>query len=129
MIRRPPRSTLFPYTTLFRSLSSTAGQDHPHEGRVRVSSWRWPRTSPRPHRALTAAEPVLVYDRIAENRRRTWLLLVFFVLVLLPFGLGFIPLGIPFVEFGILLFVLGEQRFGQIVRSSPGALGLAAGLI
>src|SRR5438477_7523791 len=24
MIRRPPRSTLFPYTTLFRSLSSTA---------------------------------------------------------------------------------------------------------
>src|SRR3712207_8616023 len=26
MIRRPPRSTLFPYTTLFRSLSSTALQ-------------------------------------------------------------------------------------------------------
>src|SRR3712207_8805359 len=25
MIRRPPRSTLFPYTTLFRS-----GSDHPH---------------------------------------------------------------------------------------------------
>src|SRR5258708_25625399 len=24
MIRRPPRSTLFPYTTLFRSVSSTA---------------------------------------------------------------------------------------------------------
>src|SRR3712207_9031220 len=24
MIRRPPRSTLFPYTTLFRSISSTA---------------------------------------------------------------------------------------------------------
>ncbi len=78
---------------------------------------------------MTAAGPVLVYDRIAENRRRTRLLLVFFVLVLLPFGLGFIPLGIPFVEFGILLFVLGEQRFGQIVRSSPGALSLAAGLI
>src|SRR2546430_5681010 len=27
MIRRPPRSTLFPYTTLFRS-SDTAGEDH-----------------------------------------------------------------------------------------------------
>src|SRR2546429_4852612 len=26
MIRRPPRSTLFPYTTLFRSVSSTARQ-------------------------------------------------------------------------------------------------------
>src|SRR5688572_31538524 len=25
MIRRPPRSTLFPYTTLFRSLQKTAG--------------------------------------------------------------------------------------------------------
>src|SRR2546428_9366222 len=25
MIRRPPRSTLFPYTTLFRSLSSSKG--------------------------------------------------------------------------------------------------------
>src|SRR5256885_7206745 len=29
MIRRPPRSTLFPYTTLFRSL----GADHPAAGR------------------------------------------------------------------------------------------------
>src|SRR3712207_3144680 len=26
MIRRPPRSTLFPYTTLFRSLTMCAGQ-------------------------------------------------------------------------------------------------------
>src|SRR3712207_8332097 len=25
MIRRPPRSTLFPYTTLFRSISTTQG--------------------------------------------------------------------------------------------------------
>src|SRR3712207_8747828 len=36
MIRRPPRSTLFPYTTLFRSTDS-AGEDHfspwvAHEG-------------------------------------------------------------------------------------------------
>src|SRR5258708_20880059 len=27
MIRRPPRSTLFPYTTLFRSMFSDAGPD------------------------------------------------------------------------------------------------------
>src|SRR5256885_9265179 len=27
MIRRPPRSTLFPYTTLFRSRRSTRGRD------------------------------------------------------------------------------------------------------
>src|SRR2546426_5528239 len=29
MIRRPPRSTLFPYTTLFRSLSSCPRRDFP----------------------------------------------------------------------------------------------------
>src|SRR2546422_8572374 len=28
MIRRPPRSTLFPYTTLFRSRSTGRGWDH-----------------------------------------------------------------------------------------------------
>src|SRR3712207_8805457 len=36
MIRRPPRSTLFPYTTLFRSLEQVGlparrGGDYPHE--------------------------------------------------------------------------------------------------
>src|SRR2546430_8203819 len=35
MIRRPPRSTLFPYTTLFRSLDEpTAGLDRPLRARV-----------------------------------------------------------------------------------------------
>src|SRR5207248_5007722 len=29
MIRRPPRSTLFPYTTLFRSATLRADQDRP----------------------------------------------------------------------------------------------------
>src|SRR2546430_8131603 len=29
MIRRPPRSTLFPYTTLFRSLQAARRGDHP----------------------------------------------------------------------------------------------------
>src|SRR2546425_5642409 len=31
MIRRPPRSTLFPYTTLFRSINVDAGQDQTGE--------------------------------------------------------------------------------------------------
>src|SRR5258708_23521317 len=30
MIRRPPRSTLFPYTTLFRSLGRCRGHRHGH---------------------------------------------------------------------------------------------------
>src|SRR5258705_6096144 len=33
MIRRPPRSTLFPYTTLFRSQQSSAGQEGRHQPR------------------------------------------------------------------------------------------------
>src|SRR3712207_8690136 len=33
MIRRPPRSTLFPYTTLFRSGDAPAGQLHDLSGR------------------------------------------------------------------------------------------------
>src|SRR2546425_2229022 len=32
MIRRPPRSTLFPYTTLFRSLSATQATDGERAG-------------------------------------------------------------------------------------------------
>src|SRR2546422_3155098 len=35
MIRRPPRSTLFPYTTLFRSLAIAA-----RDGRVEDEGWR-----------------------------------------------------------------------------------------
>src|SRR5439155_9395805 len=31
MIRRPPRSTLFPYTTLFRSLGIVCSEWHPHQ--------------------------------------------------------------------------------------------------
>src|SRR5436190_11181389 len=40
MIRRPPRSTLFPYTTLFRSRSSGIRQPLPRtaQGRVRGGS-------------------------------------------------------------------------------------------
>src|SRR3712207_8471874 len=33
MIRRPPRSTLFPYTTLFRSPHRRAARRHPRVGR------------------------------------------------------------------------------------------------
>src|SRR3712207_7518784 len=34
MIRRPPRSTLFPYTTLFRSRLGAHGAEADHRGRV-----------------------------------------------------------------------------------------------
>src|SRR5437764_10010248 len=35
MMRRPPRSTLFPYTTLFRSVA-----DGPEDGRWGLAGWR-----------------------------------------------------------------------------------------
>src|SRR2546422_11492256 len=44
MIRRPPRSTLFPYTTLFRSIWALARPPHP-----------WPSARRRPARALVPA--------------------------------------------------------------------------
>src|SRR5438094_3117494 len=44
MIRRPPRSTLFPYTTLFRSPispSACRGGDHPGRSPLRLVDTRW----------------------------------------------------------------------------------------
>src|SRR3989449_5564281 len=45
MIRRPPRSTLFPYTTLFRSwsrvLTNVAGSLMEADARQNVTAWRW----------------------------------------------------------------------------------------
>ena len=38
MIRRPPGSTLFPYTTLFRSTATRNGQ-HKMQGRCRNEKW------------------------------------------------------------------------------------------
>src|SRR2546426_7490633 len=39
MIRRPPRSTLFPYTTLFRSVDRDAPRSHGHRQTAGASSW------------------------------------------------------------------------------------------
>jgi len=45
MIRRPPRSTLFPYTTLFRSLSAEMRRDpdlkQTFEVRFPIGPWIW----------------------------------------------------------------------------------------
>src|SRR5438093_2315331 len=50
MIRRPPRSTLFPYTTLFRSLYPTprpAGHDGPAVRPAQPLAPRWVLQGPR----------------------------------------------------------------------------------
>src|SRR3989442_3409541 len=45
MIRRPPRSTLFPYTTLFRSLTNyfhgSADPGPPARGQGKVAQYAW----------------------------------------------------------------------------------------
>src|SRR2546426_2644180 len=61
MIRRPPRSTLFPYTTLFRSV-----RRHRPRGGPRLS--RWPRAVPGPGLPLGNLEPAVGWD---EDRKST----------------------------------------------------------
>src|SRR5256885_7680918 len=58
MIRRPPRSTLFPYTTLFRS----AGQRDRRRGRRRAE--------PGVHRSRLPARPHAVVERERRARNR-----------------------------------------------------------
>src|SRR3712207_8325020 len=55
MIRRPPRSTLFPYTTLFRSLaqSELVAEDQPEQATVVVP----PGERPLPRDVQDRAEP------------------------------------------------------------------------
>src|SRR3712207_8575445 len=38
MIRRPPRSTLFPYTTLFRSMTMTGAQPNTYTGLTTINA-------------------------------------------------------------------------------------------
>src|SRR3712207_7298575 len=70
MIRRPPRSTLFPYTTLFRSRTSTI---RPEDGPKRASNLRlvppsWTADSSR-HAANAAVRlpPAIVRYRRSEE--------------------------------------------------------------
>src|SRR3712207_8414820 len=69
MIRRPPRSTLFPYTTLFRSRAARPG--HRHRRRPRQVIVR--REQPRDHAAVRdlhrAAFPTDVEARLVDELR------------------------------------------------------------
>src|SRR2546430_11762111 len=95
MIRRPPRSTLFPYTTLFRSALVTVrwrnrgghiAQMHVHLGRMRVEREgadmpqdredRDRETEPRRRRALAMhiashTNAILEGPRLSKRRRLT----------------------------------------------------------
>src|SRR3989442_9640670 len=66
MIRRPPRSTLFPYTTLFRSEGTLEVSPRPGErGRGGVVS----DSGPAARRCASLAEPVPVRGALLSRRR------------------------------------------------------------
>src|SRR3712207_9454877 len=64
MIRRPPRSTLFPYTTLFRSLrQSQSGGGAPHAAAFTRGHYAW--------RVHLSAVEVRVLGSLLEKQRTT----------------------------------------------------------
>src|SRR4051794_41309079 len=74
MIRRPPRSTLFPYTTLFRSpgCSSSAAK------RLLTSAWpapagrsSWPRSRSEEHTSELQSPVHLVCRLLLEKKKKT----------------------------------------------------------
>src|SRR5436853_1536902 len=68
MIRRPPRSTLFPYTTLFRSVSADTGA----EATIVVRAWAIVAAASRVHEiwhAIIEAESAL--SPAVEDRKST----------------------------------------------------------
>src|SRR2546429_2516321 len=70
MIRRPPRSTLFPYTTLFRSSLANVFHHRDHERRRAIIQQR--DTQAPPNQRAVSPEKTLV-QLIAVNRTRAQL--------------------------------------------------------
>src|SRR3712207_7838490 len=72
MIRRPPRSTLFPYTTLFRS---AGGPLHPHRDGDRQRAQRHllgrPRVAAAAHLGELPAQPRGFDDGVPRDRKST----------------------------------------------------------
>src|SRR5256885_5267864 len=84
MIRRPPRSTLFPYTTLFRSLSKQIGLRRPFlVGLVRGNVDRLRYGVPRRNRTiLIACMPCPVTDRKSTRLNSSHLVISYAVFCL-----------------------------------------------
>src|SRR5256885_9414636 len=70
MIRRPPRSTLFPYTTLFRSRRASDVQPEMHGDRSDVEPLEQPGRVVAPVAAVEALEAVGGALRSLRRRRR-----------------------------------------------------------
>src|SRR3712207_8001318 len=71
MIRRPPRSTLFPYTTLFRSLGEVRRPTSPHLTANRDGG----STQPRRGRGQRGGLPLRPQRRVVQMRRAICILI------------------------------------------------------
>jgi Zn-dependent protease with chaperone function len=69
-----------------------------------------------------ATAGVLVYDRVAANRRATRRLLTLFALLTLPFVLGLVPLLAPAIHFGVLQPALGPTGLARLQTHGAGAV-------
>src|SRR5947207_12066397 len=69
MIRRPPRSTLFPYTTLFRSLEFVTGVEEIFDVQV-VQGARCPALSG-PYPSRDNSKPIWTVPETARDRKST----------------------------------------------------------
>src|SRR2546422_4056005 len=71
MIRRPPRSTLFPYTTLFRSAQHLSGH-HSHRGRNRSDGYprRCPEGRSEEHTSELQSRLHLVCRLLLEKKKK-----------------------------------------------------------
>src|SRR5437868_10622311 len=67
MIRRPPRSTLFPYTTLFRSLGQLAG---PARDRPRAEGRRRPHAEDRKSTRLNSSHVSISYAVFCLKKKK-----------------------------------------------------------
>src|ERR1041385_5279613 len=77
MIRRPPRSTLFPYTTLFRSLYEIASFMVMRESSV----WRWSHTRHHSDTIIVGRDPEIAVPRPPDLMG---LVMSFFALKVIP---------------------------------------------
>src|SRR3712207_8020746 len=79
MIRRPPRSTLFPYTTLFRSPEPVSRLDQPGKDGVGTpgscpweqNSDKWGGSQTGPRRLYNPQQPTLAGDPESKDRKST----------------------------------------------------------
>src|SRR5206468_7661501 len=83
MIRRPPRSTLFPYTTLFRSGGRLSLATTTPRGRCRPRRRRPPSPRDRKSTRLNSSHDQISYAVFCLKKKKTACFLPFFIFFLL----------------------------------------------